>query len=356
MRDLGGLIVIDFIDMSERQHNAEVEKVFKKALSVDRARIQLSRISKFGMLELSRQKKQSTIQEISYTTCPHCKGTGLRPALEYIALSAFRKIESQAVKGQSSHMKVTLPYAVSDYLLNQKRSEISRIEAQCEMTIHISGEPDMPWDEVRIQTTERPTLLPSSPGADRMKAARSEPDPDEETVDEETIDELAAEDDQDGAPTPEVETTQPPMTKKKSRRRSRHKKRKVHDTPEETVSTEAGVPKPPAFPQGPGGDETERKKEEDTAAAPATVPTIQESSEAPAATETPKPAKRSSGRKRASRSSRSKKAKADSEASGGTPDTAEAVSPSPTPASELPDGARNELLERLRSVFEPDDE
>jgi len=79
LRDLGGLIVIDFIDMIDRKHEAEVEKIFKKALSVDRARIQLSRISKFGMLELSRQKKQSTIQEISYTQCPFCRGRGVRP-------------------------------------------------------------------------------------------------------------------------------------------------------------------------------------------------------------------------------------------------------------------------------------
>ena len=93
LRDLGGLIVIDFIDMIDKKHIADVEKSFKKALSVDRARIQLSRISKFGILELSRQKKQSTIQEISYTRCPYCKGSGLRPSLEYAALGAFRKIE-----------------------------------------------------------------------------------------------------------------------------------------------------------------------------------------------------------------------------------------------------------------------
>ena len=95
LRDLGGLIVIDFIDMLDKKHIAEIEKVFKKALSMDRARIQLSRISKFGILELSRQKKQSTIQEISYITCPYCKGTGLRPSLEYASLVAFRKIEGK---------------------------------------------------------------------------------------------------------------------------------------------------------------------------------------------------------------------------------------------------------------------
>ncbi|MDI9570157.1 MAG: Rne/Rng family ribonuclease [Pseudomonadota bacterium] len=155
LRDLGGLIVIDFIDMMDRQHQLEIERTFKKALSVDRSRIQMSKISKFGMLELSRQKKQSTIQEISYTACPYCKGTGFRPSLEYIALSAFRKIESQAVKRIYSGLKVSLPHAVSDYLLNQKRLEISRLESMCEMSIHISGHADMPWDDVRMESVPR---------------------------------------------------------------------------------------------------------------------------------------------------------------------------------------------------------
>ncbi|HPM71242.1 MAG TPA: Rne/Rng family ribonuclease, partial [Smithellaceae bacterium] len=105
LRDLGGLIVIDFIDMMDKKHINEVEKAFKKALSIDRARIQLARISKFGLLELSRQKKKSTIQEISYIKCPYCAGSGLRPSLEYAALRAFRKIESEAVKGMYSDLK-----------------------------------------------------------------------------------------------------------------------------------------------------------------------------------------------------------------------------------------------------------
>ncbi len=150
--------------------------------------------------------------------------------------------------------------------------------------------------------------------------------------------------------------TQPPATKKKSRRRSRHKKKKVHDTPEETVSTETGVPKPPSLSQGPEGDGAERQAEEQTAAAPATVPTVQETSEITPATETPKSAKRSSGRKRTPRSSRSKKTKADADSAGGTPDITDAIPPSATPTLELPDSGRNDLLEKLRSVFDPDDE
>lgn len=159
LRDLGGLIVIDFIDMMEKKNVAEVEKAFKKALSMDRARIQLSRISKFGILELSRQKKQPTIQEISYTTCPYCKGSGLRPSLEYAALCAFRKIESEAAKEIYSEIKVTLPHKIATYILNRKRAELLRMESSFSLALHISGSEDMPWDKIEMQyTTEEKDL------------------------------------------------------------------------------------------------------------------------------------------------------------------------------------------------------
>jgi len=155
LRDLGGLIVIDFIDMRDSKHNTQVEKVFRNSLSVDRSRIQLSKISRFGILELSRQKKQSTIQEISYKACPHCKGTGLMPSLEYIALNTYRRIKSEAVKRDYSAINVTLPYEVSDYLLNQKRSEISKVETLYDISIHVSGNPDMLWGESRFEVIKK---------------------------------------------------------------------------------------------------------------------------------------------------------------------------------------------------------
>jgi len=159
LRDLGGLIVIDFIDMIDKKHIAEVEKSFKKALSIDRARIQLSRISKFGMLELSRQKKQSTIQEISYTNCPYCKGTGLRPSLEYAALGAFRKIESEVVKGIYSELRIILPHEIASYILNQKRSELLNLESVFGLALHISGSTEMPWDKLEIQQSIKDQAL-----------------------------------------------------------------------------------------------------------------------------------------------------------------------------------------------------
>jgi len=218
LRDLGGLIVIDFIDMIDRQHQLEIERAFKKAMSVDRSRIQMSKISKFGMLELSRQKKQSTIQEISYTACPFCKGTGFRPSLEYTALSAFRKIESKAVKGTFAGLKVGMPHAISDYLLNQKRLEISKLESMFDMYIHISGQDDMQWDDVRIEFETREVVPEPVPENDKAADKLKEPHPEAAVKARERDLAIKSPEAAEGA------AAEP--AKKKSRRRSRHRRKK----------------------------------------------------------------------------------------------------------------------------------
>ncbi len=211
LRDLGGLIVIDFIDMIDKKHVAEVEKAFKKALSMDRARIQLSRISKFGLLELSRQKKQSTIQEISYNACPYCKGSGLRPSLEYASLGAFRRIESEAVKGVYSELKVSLPHEIALYILNNKRSELLKLESAFGVCLYIEGRADMVWDKFEIQPSvkEQPLEVSAIQEMPLLQLAEeTEPDMDVEG--------------REDAENPVIEET----PKKRSRRRSRHRKRK----------------------------------------------------------------------------------------------------------------------------------
>jgi len=246
LRDLGGLVVIDFIDMMDQKHNAEVEKVFKKAIDLDRARIQLSHISKFGIMELSRQKKQSTIQEISYTPCPFCRGRGVRPSLEYTALTAYRKIETQAVKGLSSQMKVNLPYEVADYLLNQKRPEISHLESEYDMSIHISGKPDMAWDECRIETTKREA--PQAP--EPAKRALESEEPLKETEDEEVEEpepetqQMIEEPKKNGPAEPPAENHEP--AKKRPHRRSRHRRKKPGEKPAEGVPAGTPAVVPPA--------------------------------------------------------------------------------------------------------------
>ena len=213
LRDLGGLIVIDFIDMMDKKHIAEVEKSFKTALSIDKARIQLSRISKFGILELSRQKKQSTIQEISYTKCPFCKGSGLRQSLEAAALGAFRKIESEAVKGIYSELKIILPHEIADYILNRKRSELLDLESEFDIALNIAGSAEIPWDKVEIRQIAREHV--------------DDQDHPEETKDAE-VQEASKSNVEE-----KVSANGEKHTKKKNRRRPRHKKTKPTE-----VSTE----------------------------------------------------------------------------------------------------------------------
>lgn len=222
LRDLGGLIAIDFIDMMDKKHNAEVEKAFKKALSIDKARIQLSRISKFGILELSRQKKQSTIQEISYTKCPYCKGSGLRPSLEAAALGAFRKIESEVVKGICSELKIILPHEIADYILNRKRSELLDLETEFDITLNIAGSAEIPWDKVEIQQKAKEHV--DAQGHHEENAEIKTEETPESTVEE------------------KVPVNGEKHTKKKSRRRPRHKRRKPVDAGTEVAVAENILP------------------------------------------------------------------------------------------------------------------
>jgi len=159
LRDLGGLIVVDFIDMMNKDHITKVEKTFRDAMKTDRSRVQMAKISRFGMLELSRQKKQSTIQEISYSVCPYCSGSGMRPSVEYLALRALRRIKAEAVKEQSSEIAVTLPPEVTAYLLNQKRSQISKLEALHDVSVIISGDSALLWGEFHSKTVKREPVV-----------------------------------------------------------------------------------------------------------------------------------------------------------------------------------------------------
>ena len=160
LRDLGGLIVIDFIDMKDNKHNQAVEKAFKTALSLDRSRIQMSKISKFGIIELSRQKRQSTIQEISYVLCPFCKGSGMQPSLEYTAINALRRIKSEAVKGDLSEARIVLPADVAEYLLNYKRSDIAKLESTHDTIVYISGRQHIPWSESKFEFIKKEETKP----------------------------------------------------------------------------------------------------------------------------------------------------------------------------------------------------
>lgn len=150
LRDMGGLIVIDFIDMMSTKNKLEVEKTLKRNLKNDKARTNVGRISRFGLVEMSRQRIRPSIEFTSYETCGHCHGKGLTPSVETLALRFLRKLQLDTLKDKHACTKATLPTAVADYLLNRKRRELSALEARRNCSIIIEGKSDMPPDESRV--------------------------------------------------------------------------------------------------------------------------------------------------------------------------------------------------------------
>ncbi len=135
LRDLGGLIVVDFIDMEESKNRREVETRLRDALRSDRARVQFSSISKFGLLELSRQRLRPALSEGNHITCPRCNGTGHIRDTESSALQILRIIQEEALKENTAAVHVQVPVEVTSFLLNEKRTEITKIEMKQRVTV-----------------------------------------------------------------------------------------------------------------------------------------------------------------------------------------------------------------------------
>ncbi|MDQ7776669.1 Rne/Rng family ribonuclease [Paracoccus aminovorans] len=141
LRDLAGLIVIDFIDMEERKNNAAVEKRFKDKLKTDRARIQVGRISGFGLMEMSRQRLRPGMLESTTQPCAHCHGTGLIRSDDSLALTILRAIEEEGTRKRSREVLVKAPVAVANFLMNAKREHIANIEARYGMSVRVEADP-----------------------------------------------------------------------------------------------------------------------------------------------------------------------------------------------------------------------
>lgn len=155
LRDLGGLIVIDFIDMDERRHNMEVEKRVKSALKNDKARMDVGRISRFGLLEISRQRIKPAISEASYVTCSYCQGRGSVRSDESLAISVLRRIQAGVAKGNTSFVRGVLPVDVASYLLNQKREELLQLEKEHDLKIHLTGLQGVLPDKITLEFEQR---------------------------------------------------------------------------------------------------------------------------------------------------------------------------------------------------------
>jgi ribonuclease E len=158
LRDLGGLIVIDFIDMRNVKHAQEIEKMMRQALKRDKARTQVSRISQFGLLELSRQRLKPTILEGNYLKCPHCDGSGLIKSTISLALTVLRRIRAEAAKETLASVKALLPMDVALYLLNQKRQEIARLEEEYNLTLYLAGNTTARQNEYSLEFIKRDTV------------------------------------------------------------------------------------------------------------------------------------------------------------------------------------------------------
>jgi ribonuclease E len=150
LRDLGGLIVIDFIDMKDAKHRAEVERALKAHLKTDKARTRVGRVSKFGLLEMSRQRIHPSIEFGSHIVCRHCQGKGLTPSTETLGIGFLRKLGMESFKSDVARIKALVPVAVADYLLNRKRRDLLEFETRRRISIEIQGDPDLVPGESRI--------------------------------------------------------------------------------------------------------------------------------------------------------------------------------------------------------------
>ena len=178
LRDMAGLVVIDFIDMEQNSHVRKVEKAMKEALKNDRARIQVGRISSFGLMEMSRQRLRTGVLEASTKACPHCEGTGLMRTASSAGLSALRLIEDEAARGRGERILLRAGREAAIYLLNKKRSELAEIEARYGVTVEVIIDESMEGARMSVDSTgPRPVAMP------RPQAAPVEADSDDDFED-----------------------------------------------------------------------------------------------------------------------------------------------------------------------------
>ena len=159
LRDLAGLIVIDFIDMEERRNNAAVEKRLKDALRNDRARIQVGRISAFGLMEMSRQRLRPGMLESTTQPCPHCHGTGLIRSDDSLALQVLRALEEEGTRRRSREVLLKAPIGIVNYLFNNKREHIAQIEARYGMAVRIEADASLISPDFQIEKFKTATRV-----------------------------------------------------------------------------------------------------------------------------------------------------------------------------------------------------
>ncbi|MBI3392333.1 MAG: ribonuclease E/G [Nitrospirae bacterium] len=241
LRDLGGLVMIDFIDMESHKHSREVEKAFKNAIKRDKAKIDMGRISKFGILEVSRQRLRPPVQEGAYVTCSQCAGEGVVRTAESQALAILRRIQAGVVKGNTGEVQGRLSSETANYLLNYKRESLMALERENDVRIILSSDPGLSPSQYHLEFVKRTqpprAAVPSVPavleiGVEEKPAAPivAALEPAEVSEKEETEGEGEGE---EAAPAPS------PAEEKKPRRRRRRRRRKKSSSAEAAAPSQA---------------------------------------------------------------------------------------------------------------------
>ncbi|MBN8884884.1 MAG: ribonuclease E [Rudaea sp.] len=178
LRDAGGLIVIDFIDMENPRHQRDVEEKLKDALRFDRARVQVGRISRFGLLEMSRQRLRPSLGESTQTVCPRCEGHGRIRGVESLSLSVLRLVEEQAMKEKTGQVLVQAPHSIANFLLNEKRKSLFEIEARHDVPIIVVADDKLETPHFEITRIKGSELGgDNKPSYERLTPVVSAPPP-----------------------------------------------------------------------------------------------------------------------------------------------------------------------------------
>ncbi len=226
LRDLAGLIVIDFIDMDERKNNAAVEKKIKDKLKTDRARIQIGRISGFGLMEMSRQRLRPGMLEATTQPCPSCHGTGLIRSDDNMALTILRQIEEEGTRNRSREVLVRCPVSIANFLMNQKREHIAQIEARYGMSVRIEGDPHLISPDFTLEkfkTATRAVSVATAPVVSVDTSLMDQVDADEAEAIEDEEEEVVVEITEvstEAAETSDESETKPKRKRRRRRRRS----------------------------------------------------------------------------------------------------------------------------------------
>lgn len=309
LRDLAGLIVIDFIDMDERKNNSAVEKRMKDRLKTDRARIQVGRISGFGLMEMSRQRLRPGMIEATTQPCPHCHGTGLIRSDDNLALSILRQIEEEGTRRRSREVLIKAPVGIANFLMNQKREHIAQIEGRYGLSVRIEGDPHLVSPDFSLEkfkTATRVVKAVDMPVVSVDTSIMDQVDEEEDAVAEASEASSVGE---DGEPKPKRR-----RRRRRSRSRSKSSSTETHETTADNSEEETA--------EAPETAEVSDAPKAETAEPPQNEATPDNTDEAP---------KKTTTRSRSTRSSTKSKTKAaateaaSAEASTETEETPEAA-------------------------------